>query len=153
MRAFLGLEREDLTYLQLKPRASNSLMEIDEIMRAKLRPWNTLDTLLYDFLLQLFWEKMHQFGQERSSAVVVKLRTSMENIQQKCVSRVAVPPAELEDLVRPWQPESVTIVRYKVRGNLSMEGFCVRMMLPELQYHSHLYFKQYGRYTSKLLID
>lgn len=147
MGALLGLEREDLTYVRLNSRASHSLTEIDENLRAKLRSWNALDTLLYDFFLQVFWEKVDQFGRERLNAEVLKLRASTENVRQKCVSRAAVPPAELEDLVRPWQPESVTIVGYEVRGNLSMEdeGFCVRMMLPELQYHSHLYFKQYGR--------
>lgn len=147
MGALLGLEREDLAHVRLNSRASGSLTEMDENTRAKLRSWNALDTLLYDFFLQVFWEKVEQFGQERLNAEVVKLRASTENIRQKCVSRSAVPPAELEDLVRPWQPESVTIVGYEVRGNLSMEdeGFCVRMMLPELQYHSHLYFKQFGR--------
>lgn len=147
MGALLGLEHEDLAYVRLNSRASDSLAGIDENMRAKLRSWNALDTLLYDFFLQVFWEKVDQFGQERLNAEVVKLRASTENIRQKCVSRAAVPPAQLEDLVHPWQPESVTIVGFEVRGNLTMddEGFCVRMMLPELQYHSHLYFKQFGR--------
>ncbi|KAI7803449.1 putative galactose-3-O-sulfotransferase 3-like [Triplophysa rosa] len=115
MGALLRLEREDFRQLDGDRRDHE----------AKLRSWNTLDTLLYDFFLQVIWEKVDQFGQERLNAEVVKLRTSTENIQQKCVSRAAVPPAELEDLVRP--------------GNLSIEDeeFCVRMMLPELQYHSH----------------
>ncbi|KAK9978548.1 hypothetical protein ABG768_020294 [Culter alburnus] len=145
--ALLGLEHEDLAYLRLNARAGNSVTELDENIRAKVRSWNVLDTLLYDFFVQVFWEKAAQYGLERLKAEAAQLRDSTENIRRKCVSRAAVPPAELEDLLRPRQTESVTIVGYEVRGNLSLQdqGFCVRMMLPELQYHSHLYFKQYGR--------
>ncbi|KAF4116418.1 galactose-3-O-sulfotransferase 2 [Onychostoma macrolepis] len=145
--ALLGLEYEDLAYLRLNARAGNSVTELDENMRMKMRSWNVLDTLLYDFFVQVFWEKAAQFGMERLKAEAERLRALTENIQRKCVSRAEVPPGELEDLLRPWQTETATIVGYEVWGNLSLQdqGFCIRMMLPELQYHSHLYFKQYGR--------
>ncbi|KAK7167035.1 hypothetical protein R3I94_001439 [Phoxinus phoxinus] len=145
--ALLGLEHEDLAYLRLNARAKNSVTELDENMRVKVRSWNVLDTLLYDFFAQVFWEKAGQFGLDRLKAEAEKLRESTERIRRRCVSRESVPPADLEDLLRPRQSESVTIVGFEVRGNLSLQdqGFCVRMMLPELQYHSHLYFKQYGR--------
>ncbi|XP_056308891.1 galactose-3-O-sulfotransferase 3 [Danio aesculapii] len=145
--SLLGLDYEDLAYLRLNSRASNSKTELTENIQAKLRSWNVLDTLLYDFFVQVFWEKAAQFGMERLKAETARLRESTESILRKCVSRAAVPPGELEDLLRPWQTETVTIVGYEVKGNLSLQdqGFCVRMMLPELQYHSHLYFRQYGR--------
>uniref|UniRef100_A0A8C2CI88 Galactose-3-O-sulfotransferase 4 n=1 Tax=Cyprinus carpio TaxID=7962 RepID=A0A8C2CI88_CYPCA len=145
--ALLGLEHADVAYLRLNARAGNCVTELDKNMQEKVRSWNVLDTLLYDFFKQVFWEKAAQFGLERLKAEVARLRASTEKIQQKCVSRVEVPPGELEDLLRPMQTETATIVGYEVRGNLSLQdqGFCVRMMLPELQYHSHLYFKQYGR--------
>ncbi|XP_016422859.1 galactose-3-O-sulfotransferase 2-like [Sinocyclocheilus rhinocerous] len=145
--ALLGLEHADVAYLRLNARAGNCVTELDENMQEKVRLWNMLDTLLYDFFVQVFWEKAAQFGLERLKVEVAQLRASTEKIQQKCVSRAEVPPGELEDLLRPWQTETATIVGYEVRGNLSLQdqGFCIRMMLPELQYHSHLYFKQYGR--------
>ncbi len=145
--ALLGLEHEDLVYLRLNARAGNSVTELDENMRAKMRSWNVLDMLLYDFFVQVFWKKAAQFGMERLKAEVERLRTFTEDTRRKCVSRAEVPPGELEDLLCPWQTETATILGYEVRGNLSLQdqGFCIRMMLPELQYHSHLYFKQYGR--------
>uniref|UniRef100_A0A8C1PFV8 Galactose-3-O-sulfotransferase 4 n=1 Tax=Cyprinus carpio TaxID=7962 RepID=A0A8C1PFV8_CYPCA len=145
--ALLGLKHEDLAYLRLNVRAGNSVTELDENMQAKVRSWNVLDTLLYDFFVQVFWEKAAQFGMERLKADVEQLKAFTEDVQRKCVSRTEVPPKELEDLLRPWQTETATIVGYEVQGNLSLQdqGFCIRMMLPELQYHSHLYFKQYGR--------
>ncbi|XP_059415024.1 galactose-3-O-sulfotransferase 2-like [Carassius carassius] len=145
--ALLGLEHPDVAYLRLNARAGNCVTELDENMREKVRSWNMLDTLLYDFFEQVFWEKAAQFGLERLKTEVARLRASTMKMQQKCVSRAEVPPGELEDLLRPWQTETATIVGYEVRGNLSLQdqGFCVRIMLPELQYHLHLYFKQYGR--------
>uniref|UniRef100_A0A8C1PBH6 Galactose-3-O-sulfotransferase 4 n=1 Tax=Cyprinus carpio TaxID=7962 RepID=A0A8C1PBH6_CYPCA len=141
--ALLGLKHEDLAYLRLNVRAGNSVTELDENMQAKVRSWNVLDTLLYDFFVQVFWEKAAQFGMERLKADVEQLKAFTEDVQRKCVSRTEVPPKELEDLLRPWQTETATIVGYEVQGNLSLQdqGFCIRMMLPELQYHSHLYFK------------
>ncbi|XP_043091001.1 galactose-3-O-sulfotransferase 2 [Puntigrus tetrazona] len=145
--ALLGLEHEDLAYLQLNARARNSVAELHENLRGKVRTWNVLDTLLYDFFVQVFWEKAAQYGMQRLKAEVERLRAFTEDIRRKCVSRAEVPPGGLEDLLRPLQMETATIVGYEVRGNLSLQdqGFCIRMMLPELQYHSHLYFKQYGR--------
>ncbi len=103
--------------------------------------------LLYDFFVQVFWKKAAQFGMERLKAEVERLRTFTEDTRRKCVSRAEVPLGELEDLLRPWQTETATILGYEVQGNLSLQdqGFCIRMMLPELQYHPDLYFKQYGR--------
>ncbi len=143
--ALLGLEHEDLVYLRLNARTGNSVTELDEKMRAKMRSWNVLDMLLYDFFVQVFWKKVAQFGMERLKAEVERLRTFTGDTRRKCVSRAEVPPGELEDLLCPWQTETATILGYEVQGNLSLQdqGFCIR--LPELQYHSHLYFKQYCR--------
>ncbi|TRY95727.1 hypothetical protein DNTS_022127 [Danionella cerebrum] len=145
--ALLGLDHEELAYVRLNARARNSITEMDEKTQAKIRSWNVLDTLLYDYFVQVFWEKAAQFGLERLKLETAGLRGSVEKVRQRCISRSEVAPGELEDLLRPWQTDTATIVGYEVRGNLSLQdqGFCVRMLLPELQYHSHLYFRQYAR--------
>ncbi|KAI4899483.1 hypothetical protein NFI96_014217 [Prochilodus magdalenae] len=146
--ALLGLEPQDLAYVRMNVRHSSDVTTLgDDDVRAKLRSWNALDSLLYDFFLQEFRVKAEHFGLDRLKAGVSKLRASAEKIRHKCLSRVAVHPSELEDLVRPWQSDTATILGYEVQKNLSLEdqGFCVRLVLPELQYHSHLYFQQYGR--------
>uniref|UniRef100_W5LIL4 Galactosylceramide sulfotransferase-like n=1 Tax=Astyanax mexicanus TaxID=7994 RepID=W5LIL4_ASTMX len=145
--ALLGLEPQDLAYVQMNTRHASDVTALDEDSRVKLRSWNALDSLLYDFFLQEFWIKAEHYGLNRLKAGVAELKASTEKIRNNCVSRSAVPPSELEDLVRPWQTDTATILGYEVQKNLSLEdqGFCVRLVLPELQYHSHLYFQQYGR--------
>ncbi|XP_030646458.1 galactose-3-O-sulfotransferase 2 [Chanos chanos] len=143
----LGLETEDLAYVRLNARAGHQVSPLERETREKIREWNSLDVLLYDFFFRLFWEKAKDYGLDRLNEDVAQLRVTRERLKQKCVSKEAVPPGELEDLLRPWQSETATIVGYKVREDLGTQdqAFCVRLVLPELQYHSHLYFQQYGR--------
>ncbi|XP_056143659.1 galactosylceramide sulfotransferase [Lampris incognitus] len=145
--ALLKLEPEELAYVRLNVRAAQDVTPLDDVAKARMRAWNSLDVLLYDFFLQLFWEKAEQYGLERLNVEVALLRASTERIRQRCVARAGVPPGDLEDLLRPWQSDTVSILGYQVRGNLTQheQGFCVRMMLPEPQYHAHLYFLQYGQ--------
>lgn len=145
--ALLKLEPEELAYVRLNARSTQDVTQLDDKTKARIRSWNNLDVVLYDFFVQLFWEKAEQYGLERLKMEVARLRASTERIRQGCVAREGVPPGELEDLVRPWQTDTVTILGYQVQGNLTQQelGFCVRLVLPELQYHAHLYFQQYGR--------
>ncbi|XP_018554068.1 LOW QUALITY PROTEIN: galactose-3-O-sulfotransferase 2 [Lates calcarifer] len=145
--ALLKLELEELAYLRLNTRSPKYVTLLDDITKARLRAWNSLDVLLYDFFLKLFWEKAEQYGLERLNRDVALLKVSTDRIRQKCVARKGVPPEELEDFIRPWQTDSVTILGYQIQGNLTKheQGFCMRLVLPELQYHAHLYFLQYGR--------
>ncbi|XP_071387332.1 galactose-3-O-sulfotransferase 3 [Centroberyx affinis] len=145
--ALLKLEPEELAYVRLNARSTQDVTPLDDKTKARMRAWNSLDVLLYDFFLQLFWEKAEQYGLERLNAEVARLRASTQRVRRSCVAREGVPPGELEDLVRPWQTDTVTILGYQVQGNLTQQeqGFCVRLVLPELQYHAHLYFQQYGR--------
>lgn len=145
--ALLGVGLEELAYVRLNVRSVLSVATLDQATKEKLSAWNALDTLLYDFFLQLFWEKAEMYGRKRLSREVAQLRRATERVRKMCVAREGVPPGQLEDLVRPWQTNSATIMGYELRANLSQQeqGFCVRLVLPELQYHSHLYFQQYGR--------
>uniref|UniRef100_A0A3P9LSK8 Galactose-3-O-sulfotransferase 2 n=1 Tax=Oryzias latipes TaxID=8090 RepID=A0A3P9LSK8_ORYLA len=147
LRALLKLELEELAYVHFNTRSAHSITSLDETTKARIRTWNDLDMKLYDFSLKLFQKKVEEYGAERLNRDVDLLRASSSRIRQKCVAGKNVSPEELEESVRPWQPDSATILGYSVQGNLTKEeqGFCMRLVLPELQYHAHLYFKQYGR--------
>uniref|UniRef100_UPI0037E93DB5 galactosylceramide sulfotransferase n=1 Tax=Semicossyphus pulcher TaxID=241346 RepID=UPI0037E93DB5 len=143
----LNLELEELAYVYLNVRSHQDVSPLDDDTQVKISTWNSLDVLLYDFFLQLFLEKVEKYGLERLNSEVALLRATIDRIRQKCVARKGVHPVELEDLVRPWQTDTVTILGYQIRKNLTKQeqGFCTRLVLPELQYHTHLYFQQYGR--------
>lgn len=144
--AMLKLELEELAYVRLNTRSAH-ITPLDDMTKDRIRAWNSLDVRLYDFFLQLFWEKATEYGLERLKREVDLLRASTDRITQKCVVGKEVPPVELEDFIKPWQTDSVTILGYHIQPNLSKQEqeFCVRLVLPELQYHTHLYFKQYDR--------
>lgn len=143
----LNLNLEELAYVRLNTRPPQDILPLDDETRDQISAWNTLDVLLYDFFLQMFLEKVEKYGLERLNSEVALLRATTNRIRRKCVARAGVHPRELEDLVRPWQTDTVTILGYEIQKNLTKQeqGFCTRLVLPELQYHAHLYFQQYGR--------
>lgn len=145
--ALLNLELEELAYVRLNSRAVKDIHPLHETTKAKIKAWNNLDVLMYEYFKQIFWEKAKQYGRLRLQREVKLLRACTERIRQKCLARRGVPPEELEDLTRPWQTNSLTILGYDVHKNLTKQeqGFCLRMVLPEHQYHAHLYYQQYGR--------
>uniref|UniRef100_A0A8C8E0L8 Galactose-3-O-sulfotransferase 2-like n=1 Tax=Oryzias sinensis TaxID=183150 RepID=A0A8C8E0L8_9TELE len=137
LRALLKLELEELAYVHFNTRSAHSITSLDETTKARIRAWNHLDMKLYDFSLKLFQKKVEEYGAERLKRDVDLLRASLSRIRQKCVASKNVSPEELEESVRPWQPDSATILGYSVQGNVTKEeqGFCMRLVLPELQYH------------------
>ncbi|XP_041673399.1 galactose-3-O-sulfotransferase 2 [Cheilinus undulatus] len=145
--SLLNLDMEELAYVRLNTRSPQSVIPLDDGTKDQISSWNTLDVLLYDFFLQIFLEKVEKHGLERLNSEVALLRATTNRIRRKCLARTGVHPEELEDLVRPWQTDTVTILGYQIQKNLTRpeQGFCTRLVLPELQYHAHLYFQQYGR--------
>ncbi|XP_060882622.1 galactose-3-O-sulfotransferase 2 [Labrus mixtus] len=145
--SLLDLDMEELAYVRLNTRSLQDVTHLDDDTKDQISAWNTLDVLLYDFFLQIFLEKVEKYGLERLNSEVALLRATTNRIRRKCVARSGVYPEELEDLVRPWQTDTVTILGYQIQKNLTKpeQAFCTRLVLPELQYHAHLYFQQYGR--------
>ncbi|CAJ1075702.1 galactose-3-O-sulfotransferase 2 [Xyrichtys novacula] len=145
--SLLNLNLEELAYVRLNTRPPQDILPLDDETKDQISAWNTLDVLLYDFFLQLFLEKVEKYGLERLNSEVALLRATTNRIRRMCVARTGVHPRELEDLVKPWQADTVTILGYQIQKNLTRQeqGFCTRLVLPELQYHAHLYFQQYGR--------
>uniref|UniRef100_A0A3Q3FSN0 Galactose-3-O-sulfotransferase 4 n=1 Tax=Labrus bergylta TaxID=56723 RepID=A0A3Q3FSN0_9LABR len=145
--SLLDLNMEELAYVRLNTRSLQDVTHLDDDTKDQISAWNTLDVLLYDFFLQIFLEKVEKYGLERLNSEVALLRATTNRIRRKCVARSGVYPEELEDLVRPWQTDTVTILGYQIQKNLTKpeQAFCTRLVLPELQYHAHLYFQQYGR--------
>lgn len=143
----LNLELEELAYVRLNSRAMRDVHPLHGATIAKIKAWNNLDVLMYEYFKQIFLEKAKQYGPARLKREVKILRASTERIRQKCLARRGVPPEELQDLVRPWQTNSLSILGYEVHKNLTKQeqGFCLRMVLPEHQYQAHLYYQQYAR--------
>ncbi|XP_030200649.1 galactose-3-O-sulfotransferase 2 [Gadus morhua] len=145
--ALLGLEGEELASVRLNARTLSHVTPLGPRARRRARAWNTADALLYDRFLRRLWEQAGRYGAERLRGEVALLRASTERVRRQCVARGGVAPGGLEELLRPRQSPGATVLGYQLRADLSQQelGFCVRLVLPERQYHAHLYFQQYGR--------
>ncbi|CAL8315983.1 unnamed protein product [Arctogadus glacialis] len=145
--ALLGLEGEELASVRLNARTLSHVTPLGPRARRRARAWNAADALLYDRFLRRLWEQAGRYGAERLRGEVALLRASTERVRRRCVARGGVAPGGLEELLRPRQSPGATVLGYQLRADLSQQelGFCVRLVLPERQYHAHLYFQQYGR--------
>ncbi|XP_028678602.1 galactose-3-O-sulfotransferase 3, partial [Erpetoichthys calabaricus] len=147
LKDLLGLEHEDLIYVKLNLRQDSYRTPLTEEMLARMQSWNSLDLLLYSYFKEVFWERVRRYGLQRMAREVSILKSLVKETRHLCLQEEALPPGELGEMTRPFQPETAIILGYALQQNLTEDDayFCLRLVLPELQYHTHLYFQQYKR--------
>ncbi|KAL8202341.1 UNVERIFIED_CONTAM: hypothetical protein K2H54_011034 [Gekko kuhli] len=145
-RELLGLDMEELLYVRLNVRHKEEAPLAQELVQ-KIQAWNWLDVQLYRFFRSVFWRKVEHYGYVRMKQELATFRALLQETAGKCLAGEPVGPEIMADELRPWQPGSVTILGYNLRQNLTSDLYrdCFRMVLPELQYHAYLYYRQYGR--------
>ncbi|XP_015277291.1 PREDICTED: galactosylceramide sulfotransferase-like, partial [Gekko japonicus] len=145
-RELLGLDMEELLYVRLNVRHKEEAPLSKELVQ-KIQAWNWLDVQLYRFFQSIFWRKVEHYGYVRMKQELATFRALLQEAVGKCLAGEPVGPEVMADELRPWQPGSVTILGYNLRQNLTSDQYrdCFRMVLPELQYHAYLYYRQYGR--------
>ncbi|XP_054858988.1 galactosylceramide sulfotransferase-like [Eublepharis macularius] len=145
-RELLGLDMEELVYVRLNVRHKESSPLAKE-MGQKIQAWNWFDVQLYRFFQSVFWRKVEHYGYVRMKRELDAFRALRQKTVARCLAGGPVGPEIMADDLRPWQPGSVTILGYNLRQNLTSAQYrdCFRMVLPELQYHAYLYYRQYGR--------
>lgn len=145
-RELLGLEMEELVYVRLNIRRKEG-KPLSKRLVQKIQAWNWLDVQLYRFFQRVFWHKVEVYGYMRMKRELDVFRTLLRETVARCLEGDAIGPEEVADDLRPWQPGSVVILGYRLRQNLTYAQYsgCFRMVLPELQYHAYLYYRQYGK--------
>nr|XP_005994185.1 PREDICTED: galactosylceramide sulfotransferase-like [Latimeria chalumnae] len=146
-KELLGLNLEDIIYLKLNARQKEDVVSISKDQAAKIRTWNLLDVALYNHFRKKLQNKIEHYGTQRMEQEVRTLRGLIAEVTQQCIQDKAVKPEQLEEKLRPWQPNTVSIFGYNLKGNLTQVEYdkCLRLAWPELQYHSFLYNKQYRK--------
>lgn len=142
----LGLDMEELVYVRLNVRHKGEKPLAKDLVQ-KIQAWNWFDVQLYRFFQSVFWRKVERYGYVRMKQELATFRALLQESAGKCLAGEPVGPEIMADELRPWQPGSVTILGYNLRQNLTSDQYrdCFRMVLPELQYHAYLYYRQYGR--------
>ncbi|XP_044275265.1 galactose-3-O-sulfotransferase 3-like [Varanus komodoensis] len=147
-RELLGLDMEELVYVRLNVRHKEEEEKpLSKALAQKIQAWNSFDVQLYKFFQSIFWLKVERFGYLRMKRELDAFRMLQQQTVTRCLTGESVRPEDVADDLRPWQPGSVTILGYTLRQNLTyaQHSACFRMVLPELQYHTYLYYRQYGK--------
>ncbi|KAJ7316493.1 hypothetical protein JRQ81_002655 [Phrynocephalus forsythii] len=145
-RELLGLDMEELVYVRLNVRHKTG-QPLSKALVQKIQAWNWFDMQLYKFFQRVFWHKVERYGYMRMKQELDAFRALLRETVTTCLAGDSVGPEDMVDALRPWQPGSVTILGYRLKQNLTyaQHGRCFRMVLPELQYHAYLYYRQYGK--------
>ncbi|XP_062979090.1 galactosylceramide sulfotransferase-like [Elgaria multicarinata webbii] len=145
-RELLGLDMEELVYVRLNVRQKEG-EPLSKVMVQKIQAWNWFDVQLYKYFQSVFWHKVERYGYMRMKRELDTFRGLLRETVARCLARDSVRPEDMADDLRPWQPGSATILGYSLKQNLTYAqyGTCFRMVLPELQYHAYLYYRQYGK--------
>ncbi|XP_042308628.1 galactose-3-O-sulfotransferase 3-like [Sceloporus undulatus] len=145
-RELLGLDMEELVYVKLNVRHKEG-EPLSKELAQKIQAWNWFDMQLYKFFQRVFWHKVECYGYMRMKQELDAFRALLQETVARCLAEDSVKPGDMADALRPWQPGSVTILGYRLKQNLTYAQYssCFRMVLPELQYHAYLYYKQYGK--------
>ncbi|XP_067416451.1 galactosylceramide sulfotransferase-like [Emydura macquarii macquarii] len=154
-RELLGLRLEELAYVRLNARRGAEDEALDPGLARRIQAWNWLDVRLYRYFQAVLWQRVERYGYARMKGELEALRSLLRETRAACLAGEAVGPEEMPDELRPWQPDSVAILGYNLRPSLSPARYasCLRLVLPELQYHAHLYYQQHGREMRSLPPD
>ena len=93
MRNLLGLEWEDIVYLESNKRSKKQgKMDMEE--RKKILEWNYIDYLLYETMKEKFYKLKNEIGEERIMAEAGILSEYNERIASYCLSHKRYQPRQ-----------------------------------------------------------
>ncbi|MBN3304663.1 G3ST3 sulfotransferase, partial [Amia calva] len=169
LRRLLSWELEDVLYVKLNMRTPGSKHTLGAGLPAKIRAWNALDAQLYDHFNASLWRKLEALGSECVAREVRQLRRARDKLVRGCFQGGLPqlrPAAQIKNKeLRPWQPSAkVDIVGYDLPpsngttragtvGGAGMgipggvpQDFCLKLIMPEVQYTRLLLKSQSLRY-------
>ncbi|XP_063042864.1 galactose-3-O-sulfotransferase 3-like [Engraulis encrasicolus] len=149
LRRLLNWDPEDLVYLKQNMRADESRQRLQGTLPAKIRAWNWLDTELYDYFNASLWRQLEQLGPACLERELRLLHEARDRVMLTCFG-TAKPQMKAAGQIRnkelkPWQPKSkLSIVGYELPTGegKGTKDFCVKMIMPEVQYSKLLFRTQ-----------
>ncbi|XP_063042863.1 galactose-3-O-sulfotransferase 3-like [Engraulis encrasicolus] len=147
LRRLLNWDPEDLVYLKLNMRADESRKQLHGALPAKTRAWNWLDAELYDYFNASLWRQLEQLGPACLEHELMLLREARDRVMLACFG-TARPQMKAAGQIRnkelkPWQPKSkLSIVGYELPTKNLTKDFCIKMIMPELQYSKLMFQTQ-----------
>ncbi|XP_051521368.1 galactose-3-O-sulfotransferase 2-like [Myxocyprinus asiaticus] len=139
---------DDVLSFRLNSRSERSRRPLTPETAERIKEWNSLDWRLYLHFNATFWKRIDDtLGQTELQREVELLKARRRKLEETCLlGGGAVDPAQVQDsLLKPFQYGAAVIQGYNLRLGLNNETrqLCQRLIMPELQYTSALYIKQF----------
>lgn len=146
---------DDIMSFRLNSRSNHSRKPLSPEMAERVKRWSSLDWRLYQHFNTTFWKRVDStLGRTKLQQEVKLLRERRRQLEQTCLlDGGAVDPKQIQDkALKPFQYGAAVIQGYNLRPGLSNETrqLCERFILPELQYTSFLYKKQFPQQAAAL---
>ncbi|KAK2913321.1 hypothetical protein Q8A67_001720 [Cirrhinus molitorella] len=160
LRRLLSWDLNDVLYVSLNMRTADSKSSLSSKSIAKIRAWNAVDSVLYDYFNASLWRQLRALGLACVEREVQLLRQSRDRLVRSCFGG-HLPPLRsaahiTNNQLRPWQPSSkVEIVGYDLPVNMTQKGHvpprdeCLKMIMPEVQYTRLLLHSESLRYRKR----
>ncbi|XP_051574963.1 galactose-3-O-sulfotransferase 3-like [Myxocyprinus asiaticus] len=145
LRRLLSWDLDDVLYVSLNMRTPDSKSSLSSENTAKVRSWNAIDSVMYDYFNASLWRQLRALGLPCVEREVQLLRQSRDRLIRGCFGGILPPLRSASQItnkeLRPWQPSSkVAIVGYDLPVNITQKGHvplrdeCLKMIMPEVQY-------------------
>ncbi|XP_044525447.1 galactose-3-O-sulfotransferase 2 [Gracilinanus agilis] len=148
LRNSLHWELDDVVYFKLNSRSENTIQNLTRENQEKVKQWCALDWDLYQHFNRTFWQKIREVvGLKKLEKEVALLRARQQELMDICIQDGKPKnKTQITDLnLRPYQSGDANILGYNLKQQLDNEtlAMCQRMVMPEIQYMSHLYSQQF----------
>ncbi|KAM9500448.1 galactose-3-O-sulfotransferase 3 isoform 2-T3 [Clarias gariepinus] len=163
LRHLLSWDLEDVLYIKQNMRMPLSKNNLSEAQLVKIRQWNAIDAVLYDYFNASLWRQLKEFGLACVAREVKLLRRAQEQMVRGCFGGKLPQLRGAKEItnkeLRPWQPSSkVTIAGYELPINATQESgmsqdMCLKMVMPELPYTKRLLYLHMQRYRNRYFLN
>ncbi|XP_048362866.1 LOW QUALITY PROTEIN: galactose-3-O-sulfotransferase 2 [Sphaerodactylus townsendi] len=151
---------DGVVYFKLNTRSLESVQTLTPeghsplTSQEKVKDWCALDWKLYKHFNNTFWIKIHNMMSLPSLYQEVKLlQKRQQELMETCLfEKTAVDKSKIKDkTLKPYQSGVANILGYNLKQDLDNMTIkiCRRMIMPEVQYVSHLYRQQFPHKTGK----
>ncbi|KAL7849455.1 hypothetical protein SRHO_G00210780 [Serrasalmus rhombeus] len=145
---------EDIVSFRLNSRSEKSRHKLSPELAELVKQWSSLDWRLYQHFNATFWRRIDtMLGRAKLQEEVELLRARRAELEQTCLlGGGAVDPSKVQDeSLKPFQYGTAVIQGYNIRPGLDKEThrLCQRLIMPELQYTTALYTKQFPDLVAK----
>ncbi|XP_072474889.1 galactose-3-O-sulfotransferase 2 [Notamacropus eugenii] len=151
----LHWDLDDVVYFKLNSRSENTIQNLTKENQERVKEWCALDWELYQHFNRTFWQKIREvIGLKKLLKEVALLRERQQELMDICIqdgkpkNKTQIKDAKL----RPYQSGQANILGYNLKQHLDNEtmSMCQKMVMPEIQYMSHLYSQQFPTNPPKI---